>query len=239
MINERVVVTPDVLSVHQTYRDIDGNKLPGFSAVSGVLAKPALINWAWKQGKDGIDLGKSQQRAFDIGTAAHFMVECHVNGWVADLGDFSPNDISQAENSFIKFLDFWEGKFELVGSELQMASSEFGYGGTADIIARDKDGRLCIIDLKTSKAVYPEYEMQLCAYSRLWNSGDVEMINGEPALRPLPSQLIDRMICVRIGKEESGDVEVHEVKWSKYADYLALFDHALSILKLKRNLKWR
>jgi hypothetical protein len=236
---ERPLVDCGRLKAHQTYQDIHGEKLPGFSAVAGVLDKPALKAWAWKMGQEGKDLYKAQQQAFDIGTCAHLLVECHVNGWDADLGDFAAKDIDQAENSFLKFLDFWNRGFSLIKSEYQMASPQYRYGGTADIVAQDASGRVCLIDVKTRKAVYPEYEMQLCAYGRLWNEGDVEMRRGKPVLREPPGMMIERMICVRIGKEDTGDVEIHEVKPFAVEHYLTIFDACNLILQTKRLVNWK
>jgi hypothetical protein len=233
-----VKVTPAVLKAHQTYKDIAGKKLPGFSAIAGILNKPALIPWAWRMGKENIDLSKARQQAFDIGTAAHFLVECHINGWEPDLSDFSKNDIDRAENSFLKFLDFWKG-YTLIRSEYQMASTRYGYGGTADITAQDEDGDVCLIDLKTSGGVYPEYKMQLCCYKRLWDEGDVEMVGGEPVERNAPAMTISRMVCVRIGKDEEGDVEAVDVPNKHYADYLRIFDAALTIWSTQKAVNWR
>src|SRR5688572_22680920 len=153
---------------HQRYRTQDGKVVPGVTTILGVINKPALLKWAWQCGMDGIDLEKARGEAADIGTLAHFMVECHHNGAEADLSEFSAEQQDKATNAFLKFLEFWEGSgFRMVRSEAQLVSENYRYGGTIDTIFEDDKGRLGILDTKTSKAIYSEYWTQVAAYKQL------------------------------------------------------------------------
>jgi hypothetical protein len=57
----------------------------------------------------------------------------------------------------------------------------FGYAGTYDLLMRI-DGELWLIDIKTSKGYYPEYGLQLAAYSRARYIG----LEGDPTQYPMP-----------------------------------------------------
>lgn len=182
---------------HQRYRTKDGKVVPGVTTVLGVINKPALLKWAWQCGMDGIDLEKARGEAADIGTLAHFMVECHHNGVEADLSEFSAEQQDKAANSFLKFLEFWQRSgLKVVHTEAQLVSEDFRFGGTVDTIFEDADGNLGILDTKTSKAIYNEMSWQLAGYRRLVE----ENLN----------RVVMRTIIVRIGKEEAGDMEISE-----------------------------
>ena len=201
---------------HQRYRTIDGKVVPGVTTILGVINKPALLKWAWQCGMDGVDLDAARSQAADIGTLAHFMIECHHNGQEADLSEFSPEQQDKATNSFLKFLEYWDKSgFKLVHSEPQLVSEEYRYGGTIDTIFEDRDGRLGIMDTKSSKAIYSDMWHQVAAYKRL----------AEENL----SREVNRTIIVRIGKEESGDFEVAERQltvrhWSVFKSALNLYN---------------
>lgn len=192
------VYTLDTKRSHQVYKNAAGIKVPGVTTILGMLDKPALVYWAWKLGCEGKDYKKVSGEAADIGTIAHALCECHVRNMTLDETNLPKDQLDKAQNAFIKFLDWWEREgFECVDSELQMVSERWQVGGTADIVARDKNGDLVLIDLKTSKAIYREYRMQVAAYAAMY-----EEITGEA---------ISRIIIVRIGKEDVGDFETREV----------------------------
>lgn len=182
---------------HQRYRTKDGKVVPGTTTVLGIIDKPQLLKWAWQCGMDGIDMNRVRDEAADIGTLAHFMVECHHNGVEADLSEFSAEQQDKATNAFLKFLEYWQASgFKMVRSEAQLVSELYRYGGTTDTIFKDPSGKLGIIDTKSNKAIYNNMWWQVAAYKHL-----VEENLGCP---------VERTIIVRIGKEESGDFEVSE-----------------------------
>lgn len=178
---------------HQRYKLADGTPVPGVTTVLGILAKPALLHWAWECGMAGEDYRKTRDAAADVGTIAHWLIECHLRGVEPDTSGFSPADLDKAENAAIKFIAWWDaGRYELVAAEQQLVSERHRYGGTLDIVAR-RGGETVLVDIKTSKAIYPEYWRQVAAYGRL--------LDEPPAAY---------VIC-RIGKEASdGDFEVAE-----------------------------
>ena len=203
---------------HTRYRLADGTVVPGVTTVLSVIAKPQLIHWAWDLGMKGQDFRKVRDGAADVGTIAHFMAECYLKDKLPDLTEFSPADVSLAENSFIKFMEFWDGEgFSLLNSETELVHEVLRYGGKLDVVAKDQSGKVCLIDIKSSKAIYDEHWAQISAYRELY---------------PAP---IQRHIIVRVGKTESMDLEVQER--NDLLPYFRLFRAALELYNAQKGLK--
>jgi len=146
---------------HTVYRLADGKRVPGTTTITGVLNKPALVPWANKIGLQGIEVGKYVDELASIGTLIHYLVECHIKKQDPELGDYTPNQIDTAENGFLKYLE-WEkrNKPKVIASELQLVSETKKYGGTIDSIM-EINGKLVLIDFKSSKGVFPDHHLQV------------------------------------------------------------------------------
>jgi CRISPR/Cas system-associated exonuclease Cas4 (RecB family) len=159
------------------------------------MAKPALIGWAAnvtaEYFKDHLALIKSgemdptqmpvetivkeakahhkmmQEQAMDLGSAVHKAVEDYFR-----FGPVPEDEVVRvlaraAEVAIVKDLDF-----TLNNCELEVYSRD-GYAGTLDLVGMVKPkghrrAKLAVIDLKTSKAVYEEYKMQVAAYAHAY-----------------------------------------------------------------------
>lgn len=200
---------------HTVYKTKDGTRVPGVTTVLGVLAKPALIAWANKQGLAGIDTQKYVERAADAGTACHAMIEAHLKGETFDASTYAPDLLGLAENGFLKYLE-WEGhhKVEAVQSELALVSEEHKYGGTIDMYCK-LDGSLTLVDFKTnSTGVFDEMRHQVVAYRKLL------IENGYP---------VNRIVIIRLGKSDQLDMEAVEVgdwdlHWSMFLACKTIYD---------------
>jgi hypothetical protein len=92
------------------------------------------------------------------------MILAHLKGEEPDTSDYSQNQISQAENSFLSFLEWEKGKkIEPEILETPIVDEEFEFGGTPDFIGV-VDGIRTIMDFKTGSGIYEEMYYQLCAY---------------------------------------------------------------------------
>jgi hypothetical protein len=182
---------------HQTYHLSDGTKVPGGSTICKIGDDAsALLHWAWKLGTEGKDYRKERDKAADIGTIAHFLIECFLNNQVADLSDYGQEDIDKALMCYNKFVDWWdEQSLEKVATEIQLVNEFYRYGGTIDLIARTQKGEHILLDFKTSKKISESYWRQCAGYAQLWNSNN-------------PANPIKNHAIVRIGKQEEGDFEV-------------------------------
>ena len=152
------------------YKNKEGKRLPGVTTIiSGNLGwnSRSLMHWAWQQGIDGIDYKDTTKKACDAGTIAHQMIENDLIG-VSQNFVASNEILDKATIAYQAWCD-WKDlvSFELLESEKSLISEKYQFGGTIDIVAIQ--GVPCILDLKTSKGVYPEHKIQIAAYGQLWN----------------------------------------------------------------------
>lgn len=196
--DDKPVYKIDFLKSHITYRNAAGEKVPGVTTVLGMLNKPALLRWAWQLGKDGVELEKARQGAADVGTIAHALCEAYLRDMTFDASNITPEMLSKAETGFLRFLDFWDKEgLRVVATERAMVSERWQVGGTLDVLGQRKDGRLVLVDLKTSKGIYDEMLIQTATYAALYEE--------------VASQPVDDVVVVRIGKEDADDLEIRHV----------------------------
>lgn len=183
---------------HQQYHNAAGTRLPGVSTIVGVMDKPQLVRWANNLGLDGIDSTKYVDSLAAAGVLAHYLSECEIRQVEPEqsyLDEFSKVDMDLAENSMLKFYE-WQDKHsvQLFGTELQLVSEEYQFGGTCDIYAV-VDGVLTLVDIKTCKALYgPEDSKwtQLAGYRILLEEND---------------RAVQEEYILRIGRNESEGFE--------------------------------
>ena len=207
---------------HIQYRTQEGRLVPGVTTILGILAKPALLYWAWDLGRKGIDYRKYRDSKADIGTLAHYLILQYLLGRKPDTSDYSKNQIDKAENCFLSYLE-WEKNHEMSPFlvEKPLVSEKYLFGGTVDLYCQ-LDGKPTVIDFKTGKNIYDEAIMQLSAYSHLLaeNGHNVEVIR-----------------VLRIGRDESEGFEEKviydsEINWQ-------IFLRCLGVYRLKQSLKSR
>lgn len=206
------------------YKCKDGKRVSGVTTVNANLGwntRPLLI-WANQCGLDEKTLEEARSEAMDIGTIAHEMIEMDVRCKEFDATKYDPELVEKANVCFEAWLE-WKKlvEFEMVVSEKSLVSEEHRFGGTVDIVARIK-GRLCILDLKTSKggAIYPESKIQIAAYGKLY-----EEVIGDK---------IEAYYLLALGKT---DASFHYHYWPTLKNEWICFKHLLAIHSLKKIIK--
>ncbi len=199
---------------HQKYF-VGKVQVPGVTTVLSVIGKPFLVPWAWKMGMQGKDYKELTGEAASIGSIAHFLCECFVTGHKANLEDYHNDEIDIAKSCTAKFIKFWRaGGYTLVSSEKQLVSKSLRFGGTLDLVARDKNKKLLLIDLKTSKAIYEDYWHQVSAYKKLHEENKLGIIN--------------KVVICRIPKDAS-DFETEERTLAQLENHWGVFKAALNL----------
>jgi hypothetical protein len=182
----------------QGYRAADGKKIPSVTTVLKVKDPGALINWAYKTGREhGVLEGQGNPAPsglyegsdiLAIGTCVHSMCEAWVKGdepmlvLERALEEDTVNDKAtfraQAASAYSAF-EFWcKGtQLEIVDCEVQVISEAHRYGGTLDFIGK-LNGKLVLGDFKTSNGVWPEYLCQLAAYAKAYEETTGNKIDG-------------------------------------------------------------
>lgn len=184
------------------YRVNDGHRVPSVTTIIGRFKDSgALIKWAYRQGRehelaaqtggeDPGDLYAVTKKAADAGSVAHDLIEQHVlsgkvqtdlpEGWQ----DVHPNVAALAWNAYAQFQEWLDNtRIQIDSTEENLVSEKYRFGGTFDALGRDNQGRIILIDWKTSNAVYGDYLVQLAAYGQLIKENKGVEVEGYHLLR--------------------------------------------------------
>jgi hypothetical protein len=126
-----------------------------------------FLRWYWKRDPlkgDLSDIRNYSNGVLDdsaeLGTLVH--------DWIAaDHGACPYPDVSNAPAFFWEMVEQWDGyktlhEIEPIHSEVTLWNDEYGYAGTADGIWKI-DGKLTLVDIKTSRNTWDEHWMQIVA----------------------------------------------------------------------------
>ena len=124
-------------------------KKPSVTQLLDLIAKPALISWANKQGLMGIDTSEKRKKILLNGTSLHSQIE---------------NELFEREIDKINFDKFMIGK-SIIAREKKIETEWFI--GKYDAMLSDEDGQVFIIDYKSGfkGKIYLEHKLQLIAYT--------------------------------------------------------------------------
>ena len=110
------------------------------------------------------------KKAADEGTIVHNLAESYLKGDKIDLMDMDQNPKYDLKvwKMFLRFVDFWEtSKAELVETEVFLYSDNLNIAGTCDLVCKI-DGKVCVIDIKTSNHLQTTYDLQSAAYAQMY-----------------------------------------------------------------------
>lgn len=182
------------------YRLADGTQVPGVTTViDKTLPKPALVYWAFEQGKsyergEISGLYDKRDEAADFGTKVHELVEKTIKGKLdpAELDDV-PHGVRFGYEAYLD----WQSmtKLKVIATELEMVSEKHGYAGTPDAIGQIGDNQMVLLDWKTSKGVYDSHLIQVAAYANLLEEHEI---------------MIDSVHIVVFNKESGGMIHRSE-----------------------------
>jgi hypothetical protein len=166
-------------------------------------------------GKRPAHLAKSDE-ALDIGTLVHARIEAETRrelGEAVELPEIPETDVDgtphPAWNALASY-HHWRMDHDVkpIAVEQRVYSVELGFAGTCDLVAY-VDGVLTIADYKTSKAVYPEYRLQIAAYRAAYNTdAGANFIGG---------------LILRFPKERGDAFEAADVPWEDQESLMRVF----------------
>jgi len=155
----------------------------------------------------GQDYRKVRDEAGGVGTVVHSRIEAHIHNrplpdetwfwdWIKDDQQATAKALDAVENAMLAFLEWQDSaKLEITDSEVSLVCECHQYGTTLDHTALVKD-RLVILELKTSKDVYPDMWIQMAAQGHAWGCNhSVPGCIAEPVLG---------YHLLHIGKEHGG-----------------------------------
>ena len=205
---------------HTVYRTADGQRVPGVTTVLGIMNKPALIKWANNLGLQGIDSSAYVDETARVGTLAHQMIQEYLGGPEWDRSTYDAGQVSMAENA-VRSFHAWERqtghRMETEDIELPLVSELNRYGGTIDWYGKI-DGQYWLVDIKTSKALWPEHVFQVGAYNMLLSE------NGYP---------VDGVRLLRVGRTEDEGFDDHIIGGNQLHAAYHVFRCALTLYRAK------
>ena len=153
---------------------IGGIWYPRVTSIVSIKAKPAL--YAYYASLPDFETGEAiKAKSAEEGTILHETVEAILKKEPVVIPDAIKPAISA-------FMDFY-GRNELIAHKVEerVVNKKYGYAGTIDVLA-ELNGKLGVLDIKTSVAIYRDYSMQISAY--------VEAFREDPAMPPLTSWVL-------------------------------------------------
>lgn len=218
-----------------------GKTYPGVTSILKVVDKSdALMAWAARQtaeaalgqldnlaslratvGDEGVikaltsRSGWKRDEAAQLGTDVHSLADELINGRL------DTTLIPAHTRDHVKhYAEWWAASgWTVRTSEAFLVNDTMKYGGTLDLLCRDRDGRTVLADIKTGKGVYSEAVLQLTAY------GLAELIQTpEGALYPMPK--VDRYAILHVTATGVREIEVpvgtlEEMAWGACLDLFA------------------
>lgn len=105
--------------------------------------------------------------------------------------------------ALVSFVRFWKLKNpKTIARETVVFNEEYGYAGTVDWVGV-LDGKLTILDFKTSSQVWPAYEMQVSAYKHAMKSIPVIEIHGGKKIKV--AKPIETLAILQVGYRRNRD----------------------------------
>jgi CRISPR/Cas system-associated exonuclease Cas4 (RecB family) len=193
--------------VHREKVYIEGVLAPSVTEVLGIVRKPFLEFWRGKLGNAKCEqvLRESQ----DIGTNLHSMIEAYFRG------ETIPEHSGPELRMFLLFKEWaLRSRISPIELELSMESKIYKYHGTCDFIGK-LDGKLVIVDWKTSSQMDDLHSAQLAAYAQLY----LEQFN----------ETINDGLIVRMDKKEAAKKTFEIKEYPNLSQYFPVFQNCLGV----------
>lgn len=143
--------------------EINGIWYPRVTSICGIIAKPGLEKWLANQGSFAA-MQKKRKKIVEWGRLVHNTIEKILLGRMPKIDPL----ILPSIDAFLKW--FQSHKVDVFGVEKRVVSKGDSYSGTLDVLG-EIDGKLGILDLKTSKEIWDDYFVQTAAYFHAYNEG--------------------------------------------------------------------
>jgi hypothetical protein len=168
--------------------------VPSVTWIAGYWPKNQAF-WQWVASKGWDEAQIVKQAAGDKGSAVHLAIERILGGEefridtkIEDKNRSTEQDLALRELTYEEllcvksFLDWRDAvKPEVIATETTIFSDIHGYAGTVDLVCRI-DGVPYVVDFKTSKQVWKEYELQVSAYRAALESGENPLYERDGSL---------------------------------------------------------
>jgi hypothetical protein len=218
-------MTPPIARSADHRYTFEGKTYPGVTGILSVLDKSGpLMSWAANQtaeaaiaqvdnlpsllatsGPEGVrkllTARSSWQRdeAAALGTEVHRLADMVVNSKP------TPSMTDTVRKRVLAYVDWWTSSgwtLRLSEAMVILPDEACGFGGTFDLLARDRDGRTILADIKTGKAIYSEAVLQMAAYGMAARVQPADQEKTYPMPKP------DRYVILHVTADGVREVEV-------------------------------
>ena len=214
------------------FRDSKGKYIPSVTKASGIIDKSGPLMWwvaemmglylidNWdikkiKKESEKLELIVTAKKEYRKAKAAAADIGTEIHEWVSDWIEGKKPDMPEDEkvvNGITAFLKFQkEHKIKWLESERIVYSKKYNFAGILDAVGR-MDGKLTLVDFKSSKGIYNEMRFQVAGYQIAYEEEtgkrfDKTMIirfgkeDGEPEMKELDEQEKDKKIflaCLQV-----------------------------------------
>ncbi len=141
--------------------EVEGLWYPRVTSICKVIAKPGLERWLANQ-ESFASMQRKRKRLTEWGKDVHDIIETILMGRI-------PKTSADVKPSVDAFLNWFRAhRIRLHGIEKRVFSKDHSYSGTLDVLA-EVDGKMGILDLKTSRQIWDDYFIQTAAYFNAYN----------------------------------------------------------------------
>lgn len=180
--------------------DIEGQWYPRVTSILSIKAKPGL--YAYYASMPSFRAGQAMtERAAQEGTLVHNTVESILKKEAITI----PSLIQPSVDALMEFLR--NNDVNPLKIEERIVSTKHRYAGTIDVLA-EVNGRVGVLDIKTSRSIYRDYGMQTAAY--------VEALSEDKNLPPLTSWILrlyqskNCLLCGATLHEKGGNHKIRD-----------------------------
>ena len=207
-------------SEHSTYINKKEVEVPSVTTIIKLLNKPFIAKWANSLGWKRQSYDKVLDESANKGTFVHETLHEYLfkEGKKFDLSNPEVmNFLYENLNAFKEFEKYYDIK--PIWGEKSFSLDKFG--GTVDLYC-ELDGKMTILDFKTSKKFYSSHFIQLGAYIQLLEANDYK---------------VEQVAILRI---REGDYDIKIINREDMNDYIELFNRLVEVFYLvyELNEEW-
>lgn len=204
--------------------------VPSVTWIAGFYPK-GIGFYKWLADKGWDESQAIKVAAGDKGSKVHEAISAILNGQEVRIDSKFINrsrgieeELTLEEVNCIKSFIDWRNsleKFEPIAWDMTVYSDKHNYAGSVDLVARI-NGELYVIDFKTSKEVWTEYEMQVSAYRAAIENGENSL--HERNDNGTEGKHINQVANIKMGILQIGySRNANGYKWNEIEDKFSLF----------------
>lgn len=165
------IKTPSEFICTDNHYLIKGIKYARVTRINSIIDKPELRAWYAKTG--AVKAKEILKTRSGFGSTIHKLIEVTLKG--EKLSDNYDSFLLDSMNVFNKWIGLH--KIETQALEQHLWSETHHYAGTCDFIGLF-DGKIYILDWKTSRGIYDEYWIQMAAYTNAFEEQTGIKVDG-------------------------------------------------------------